>query len=136
MKSLGVMIQTGASLEFRSKDSTCQCSRCGFDPWVGKIPWRRKRQPTPVFLPGKLHGRRSLEGCRPWGHKRVGPNNCTTSDAKRRCGHRCTQSDDLVRTPEKMVAHSLEGTTRQTSAADASVILPASRTVRKYISVI
>ena len=31
-----------------------------FDPWVGKIPWRRKRQPTPVFLPGKSHGQRSL----------------------------------------------------------------------------
>ena len=34
-----------------------------FDPWVGKIPWRRKWQPTPVFLPGESHGQRSLEGC-------------------------------------------------------------------------
>ena len=34
--------------------------RCGFDPWVGRIPWRRKSQPTPVFLPGKSHGQRSL----------------------------------------------------------------------------
>ena len=33
------------------------------NPWVGKIPWRRKWQPTPVFLPGKSHGQRSLEGC-------------------------------------------------------------------------
>ena len=32
----------------------------GFDPWVGKIPWRRKWQPDPVFLPGKFHGQRSL----------------------------------------------------------------------------
>ena len=33
-----------------------------YDPWVGKIPWSRKWQPTPVFLPGKFHGRRSLVG--------------------------------------------------------------------------
>ena len=44
------------------KESACQCKRCGFDPWVGKIPWRRKWQPTPVFLPGKSHGQRSLAG--------------------------------------------------------------------------
>ena len=41
----------------------------GFNPWVGKIPWRRKWRPTPVFLPGKSHGRRSLVGYSPWGHK-------------------------------------------------------------------
>ena len=41
----------------------------GFDPWVGKIPWRRKRQPTPVFMPGKSHGLRSLVGYSPWGRK-------------------------------------------------------------------
>ena len=40
-----------------------------FDPWVGKIPWRRKRQPTPVFLSGVFHGQRSLVGYSPWGHK-------------------------------------------------------------------
>ena len=38
-------------------------------PWVGKIPWRRKWQPTPVLLPGKFHGRRSLVGYSPWGCK-------------------------------------------------------------------
>ena len=38
-------------------------------PWVGKIPWKRKWQPTPVFLPGKSHQQRSLEGYSPWGHK-------------------------------------------------------------------
>ena len=43
--------------------------RCGFDPWVGKIPWRRAWQPTPVFLPGESHGQRSLAGHSPWGHK-------------------------------------------------------------------
>ena len=34
-----------------------------------KDPWSRKRQPTPVFLPGKVHGQRNLAGCSPWGHK-------------------------------------------------------------------
>ena len=51
------------------KESTCQCRRPGFHPWVGKIPWRRKWQPIPVFLPGKSHGQRSLAGYSPWGHK-------------------------------------------------------------------
>ena len=51
------------------KDSACKCRRPGFDPWVGKIPWRRKRQPTPVFSPGGSHAQRSLAGCSPWGHK-------------------------------------------------------------------
>ena len=37
-----------------------QCRRPKFDPWVGKIPWRRERQLTPVFLPGEFHGQRSL----------------------------------------------------------------------------
>ena len=45
------------------KESTCQCRRRGFSPWAGKIPWRRKWQPTPVFLPGNVHGQRSLVGC-------------------------------------------------------------------------
>ena len=43
-----------------------RCKRFGFNPWVGKIPWRRKWQPTPVFLPGEFHGRRSLVGYSPW----------------------------------------------------------------------
>ena len=54
------------------KESTCQCSRrerCEFDPWVGKIPWRRKWQPTPVLLPEKFHGQRSLASYSPWGPK-------------------------------------------------------------------
>ena len=55
-----------------SKESTYQCRRHGFNPWVGKIPERRKWQLTPVFLPGKSHGQRSLVGQSPWGHKRVG----------------------------------------------------------------
>ena len=52
------------------KEATCQCKRCRFDPWVGKIPWRRKWQPIPVFLPGESHGQRSLEGYSPWGSQK------------------------------------------------------------------
>ena len=56
------------------KEPACQCRRwktCGFNPWVGKIPWRRESQPTPVFLPGESHGQRTLAGYSPWGHKEL-----------------------------------------------------------------
>ena len=43
--------------------------RFGFNPWIRTIPWRRKWQPAPVFLPGKFHGQRNLAGYSPWGHK-------------------------------------------------------------------
>ena len=52
------------------KESICQCRRWGFHPWLGKISWRMKWQPTPVFLLGKSHGQRSLAGHGPWSHKR------------------------------------------------------------------
>ena len=51
------------------KESICQCRRCRFDPWVRKIPWRRKWQPAPVFLPGESHGQRNLLGYSLWGRK-------------------------------------------------------------------
>ena len=41
----------------------------GFDPWVGKIAWRREWLPTPVFWPEEFHGQRSLVGYRPWDHR-------------------------------------------------------------------
>ena len=44
------------------KESACQCRRHVFNPWVGKIPWKRKWQSTPVSLPGKSHEQRSLVG--------------------------------------------------------------------------
>ena len=55
-----------------SIESACQgrwCKRWGFNPWVGKIPWSRKWQLTPVFLPGKFQGQRSLADYSPWGDK-------------------------------------------------------------------
>ena len=51
------------------KKPTCQCRRPRFVPWVGNIPWRRKWHSTPVDLPGKFHGQRSLAGYTPWGCK-------------------------------------------------------------------
>ena len=56
------------------KESTCNAGdvkRWGFDPWVGKIPWRRAWQPTPVFLPGESLGQRSLAVYSPWGCKEL-----------------------------------------------------------------
>jgi len=57
------------------KEFTCNaedaCGRHGFGPWVRKIPWRRKWQPTSVFLPGNFHEQKNLAGYSPWGHKRV-----------------------------------------------------------------
>ena len=58
------------------KEPAWQCrrhKRQRFNPWVGKIPWRRKRQPTPVFLPGKSHGQRNW-----WATVRWGSQNCTS----------------------------------------------------------
>ena len=56
----------GLSLWLNDKESACQCRRYGFDSWVGKIPWRRKWQATPVFLPGESHRQ---TGYSPWGCK-------------------------------------------------------------------
>ena len=55
----------------RGKEPACQCrrhKRCGFNPWVGKIPWRKTWQRTPVFLPGESHGQGSLAGSQRVGH--------------------------------------------------------------------
>ena len=63
-----------------SKESSCQCRRYRFDPWVGKIPWKRKWQPTPVFLPGEFHEQRSLADYSPWGCKEVEMDNSLLYD--------------------------------------------------------
>ena len=51
------------------KESTCQAGDVGSIPGLERFPWRRKWQPTPVFLPGEFHGQRSRAGPSPWGHK-------------------------------------------------------------------
>ena len=54
-----------------------RCRRCGFDPWVGKIPWRGAWQPTPVFLPGESNGKRSLAGYSPEDSKELNTTEAT-----------------------------------------------------------
>ena len=70
------------------KESTYQWTRCGFEPWVGKISWRRKWQPTPVFLFGEFHGQRSLLGYSARGH-RVGHDWATFLFFFHICIHTC-----------------------------------------------
>ena len=74
-----------------SKESTAMQ-----DPWVGKIPWRRKWQPIPVFLPEKSHGQRSLAGYSPWGRKESDMTKHTTMTQKTQ-GPMGTYSDLEVR---------------------------------------
>ena len=65
-----------------SKESACQCRKPMFDSWVEKIPWRKKCQPTLVFLPGKSHGQRSLVG--------YSPQDCKESDMTEQVTHKRT----------------------------------------------
>ena len=59
-----------ASLVSQCKEPACQCWRSrGFSGWVEEMSWRRKWQPTPVFVPGESHGQRSLVGYSPLGRK-------------------------------------------------------------------
>ena len=65
---MGIHFPGGA----RGKEPTYQCrrhKRHGFDPWIGKIPWRRKLQSALVFLPRESQRQRSLADYSPWGHK-------------------------------------------------------------------
>ena len=73
------------------KESACQCRRyriLGFNPWVEKIPRSRKWQPAPVFLPGRFHGQRILEGCRLQGHKK-------SDTTEQLCTHSATSSRQM-----------------------------------------
>ena len=72
-----------------SSDVCLQCRRPGFDPWVRKMPWRKKWQPTPVFLPRESHGLRSLVGYRPWGHKESDTTERLTHTHTHTHTHRC-----------------------------------------------
>ena len=65
-------IYVGLPWWLSGKESACQCRRHGFNPWSRKIPWRRKWQPTPVYLPGNHNGQRSLASYSPCRSQRVG----------------------------------------------------------------
>ena len=66
--SRDIIICQGLPRWLSGKESTCQYRTWRFNPWVGKMPWRRKWQPT-LFLPGESHGQKSPVGYSPWGHK-------------------------------------------------------------------
>ena len=101
-----------ASLVARWESVCLQCGRPGFHPWVGKIPWRRKWQPTPVFLPGESHGWRNLVGYSPWGRKGSGT---TTLTAFLWCWRRLLRVPWTARRSNQSILkeispeHSLEG---------------------------
>ena len=95
------------------RESTCQCRRCqrhGFYPWIGKIHWSKKWQPTPVFLPGEFHGQKSLADCSPWGLKESDSTEhsrartvCMVWDGGLQINHR---RDDLCKTDHvKLMSH-------------------------------
>jgi len=76
----GITTMCGLPRWLSGQASACQCrrlKRCGFDSWVRKIPWSRKWQPIPVFLPEKFHRQRSLVCYSPWGCKEVDTNEHT-----------------------------------------------------------
>ena len=73
-----------------------RCRRHEFDPWVRKIPWSSKWQPTPVFLPGKSSGQKSLVGYSPWGHKEL-----DTAEHARKQANRRTLAKNTERKTEK-----------------------------------
>jgi len=68
----------------KKKKSAYQYRRHRFNPWIRKIPWRRKWLPIPVFLPGKPHGQRILVGYSLWGCKRVRHNLATKCIKKKK----------------------------------------------------
>ena len=71
MSLTSAVMRTGLPWWLSGKESPCQRRRLRLDPWVRKIAWKRKWQPTPVFLPGESHGQRSLAGYSPWGSKEL-----------------------------------------------------------------
>ena len=66
-----IVLRTRASLVAQMVKNLSTMQETRVDPWVGKIPWRRKWQPTPVFLPGEFHAQRSLAAYSPWYHKEL-----------------------------------------------------------------
>ena len=71
-KIITLSMRKGFPCGSAGKESACNAGDLGLIPGLGKIPWRRAWQPTPVLLPGVSHGQRSLAGYSPWGHKELG----------------------------------------------------------------
>ena len=66
-----MLVRVASLVGLAGKNLLANAGDTWFDPWVGKIPWRRKWQPTPVFLPGEPQGQRSLAGYSPQGRKEL-----------------------------------------------------------------
>ena len=74
------------SLVVKKPPATCwRCKRHGFDPSVRKIPWRKKRQSIPLFLPGKSHGQRSLVNYSPWDRRELDMTKATEHSHTQNC---------------------------------------------------
>ena len=69
LKLIFKLLVLRASLGAQMVKICLQCRKPGFDPWVGKIPWRMEWLPTPMCFPGEFHGQRSLAGLNPWCHR-------------------------------------------------------------------
>ena len=101
-------------------ESTCQCRRPRFDPWVRKIPWRRKWQPTPVFLPGESHGQRILAGYSPWGQKE---SDTTEQLSTRACTHTRARTLQWL----LLIHHSSKSLIKASSGMFLRLLLPTAR---------
>ena len=88
-----------------AKSTGLALGKCGFNPWLRTIPWRRKWQPTPVFLSGESHGQRSLAGCNPWGHKE---SNTTEHTHAHTCTILCLQNVLSCLTAQDAIKYKLE----------------------------
>ena len=85
----------------------------GFDPWIRKIPWRREWLLTPVFLPRKSHGQRSLVGYSPWDGKRVGHDLATEPPPPPEVKHVfLTRGDSLTLSHRTLSSRGTEGSPR------------------------
>ena len=102
------------------KEPACQCrrhKRRGFNPWVGKIPWRRAWQPTRAFLPGESHGQRSLVGYSPWGCKKLDTTEVTEHGAWHRQSRGCCPLPGPGgEPPSQLFTQSVRGPKREVTA--------------------
>ena len=95
--SLVTQLVKNSPAKKKKKRINLQCGRPGFNPWVGKISWRRERLPTPVFWPGEFHGLYS-----PWGHKE--------SDLTEWLSHSEVQETDIIQRKVKIKSYFLFAT--------------------------
>ena len=103
------LIVSGFSDGALCQELTCQYGRTkrhGFNPWVGKIPWKRAWKPTPVSLPEESHGERSLAGSSPWGCKELDMTEATHHTLKDQVHH--LQRYDPMRTEDFLYSYLLD----------------------------